>query len=171
MDDINNVFYKQKNKQLNDLFRILVFGGFGSGKSSVINALLGQNIMPMYPIPSMQPPIVVKYGKKDGVVLHFGFLSESLKLDVLPHKIREHIQLHGMRAVPPLSVDLAELEAILSIPDNAEISWIYYDGIIAYPSKDEFIKQIKNQKINDIKRKGKFLIISFLNCCLGIINA
>ncbi len=35
---------------------------------------------------------------------------------------------------------------------------IYYDGIIAYPSKDEFIKQIKNQKINDIKRKGKFLM-------------
>ncbi len=35
---------------------------------------------------------------------------------------------------------------------------VYYDGIIAYPSKEEFIKQIKNQKINDIKRKGKFLM-------------
>lgn len=35
---------------------------------------------------------------------------------------------------------------------------IYYDNIIAYPSKDEFIKKIANQKINDMKRRGKFLI-------------
>lgn len=35
---------------------------------------------------------------------------------------------------------------------------VYYDGIIAYPSKEEFVKNIRNQKINDIKRKGKFLM-------------
>lgn len=35
---------------------------------------------------------------------------------------------------------------------------IYYDNIIAYPSRDEFIKKVINQKINDMKRRGKFLI-------------
>ena len=35
---------------------------------------------------------------------------------------------------------------------------IYYDNIIAYPSVDEFKKQIKNQHINDILRRGKFLM-------------
>jgi len=35
---------------------------------------------------------------------------------------------------------------------------ILYNGIIAYPSTDIFIKQISNQTINDILRKGKFLI-------------
>ena len=35
---------------------------------------------------------------------------------------------------------------------------IIYEGIIAYPKTEEFIKNITNQTINDIKRKGKFLI-------------
>ena len=35
---------------------------------------------------------------------------------------------------------------------------IIYQGIIAYPDKDTFIKNITNQTINDIKRRGKFLM-------------
>ncbi len=35
---------------------------------------------------------------------------------------------------------------------------IYYNDIIAYPKIEEFKKQISNQKINDIKRRGKWLI-------------
>lgn len=35
---------------------------------------------------------------------------------------------------------------------------ILWDNIIAYPSKEQFIKEIANQCINDVKRRGKFLI-------------
>lgn len=35
---------------------------------------------------------------------------------------------------------------------------IIYDGIIEYPKKEEFTTKIKNQKINDIDRYGKWLI-------------
>ena len=35
---------------------------------------------------------------------------------------------------------------------------VLYKGIIAYPDKEEFIKNITNQTINDIKRRGKFLM-------------
>ncbi len=35
---------------------------------------------------------------------------------------------------------------------------ILYSGIIEYPDKSNFIKNITNQTINDIKRRGKFLI-------------
>ena len=35
---------------------------------------------------------------------------------------------------------------------------VLWDGIIAYPTKEEFIKNIANQTINDISRRGKFLI-------------
>ena len=38
---------------------------------------------------------------------------------------------------------------------NCKVLW---DGIIAYPGKEEFIKEIKNQTINDIERRGKFLL-------------
>lgn len=35
---------------------------------------------------------------------------------------------------------------------------IYYENIIAYPDIDTFKKQIRNQKINNILRRGKFLM-------------
>ena len=35
---------------------------------------------------------------------------------------------------------------------------IYYENIIEYPTSTEFKKQIINQKINDIKRRGKWLM-------------
>ena len=38
---------------------------------------------------------------------------------------------------------------------SASVLW---DNIIAYPEKELFIKNIGNQTINDIKRRGKFLV-------------
>lgn len=35
---------------------------------------------------------------------------------------------------------------------------IFWDNIIAYPEKDKFIKEITKQTINDVKRRGKFII-------------
>ena len=35
---------------------------------------------------------------------------------------------------------------------------VLWDNIISYPSKDEFIKEIANQTIRDVKRRGKFLM-------------
>ena len=35
---------------------------------------------------------------------------------------------------------------------------VLYDKIIAYPTKEKFIIKIQNQVINDITRRGKFLI-------------
>lgn len=40
---------------------------------------------------------------------------------------------------------------------------VIYPGIIAYPTPEEFIKQLENQTINDIKRRGKFLIFDLDN--------
>ena len=35
---------------------------------------------------------------------------------------------------------------------------VLWDNIIAYPSKEKFIKETANQSINDVKRRGKFLL-------------
>ena len=37
---------------------------------------------------------------------------------------------------------------------------IYWDNIIAYPTTNEFKKEIINQKINDITTRGKFIVMS-----------
>ena len=35
---------------------------------------------------------------------------------------------------------------------------VLWDNIIAYPSKEEFVKETADKTINDIKRRGKFLM-------------
>jgi len=40
---------------------------------------------------------------------------------------------------------------------------IYYQNTVAYPTSDEFIKEISNQTINDIKRRGKWLMFELDN--------
>lgn len=39
-------------------------------------------------------------------------------------------------------------------------SEVYYQNIIAYPDKDKFKRNIKNQKIKDIARRGKWIIFN-----------
>lgn len=43
---------------------------------------------------------------------------------------------------------------------------VRWDSIIAYPSKEKFIKKIANQCINDVKRRGKFLVFILDDYCL-----
>ena len=40
---------------------------------------------------------------------------------------------------------------------------IIYNNIIEYPTSDEFKSKIVNQKINDIKRRGKWLMFELDN--------
>lgn len=40
---------------------------------------------------------------------------------------------------------------------------IYYDKIIAYPGREQFIKNISNRIIQDIKRRGKYLLFDLDN--------
>lgn len=43
---------------------------------------------------------------------------------------------------------------------------VLYNNIIAYPDASTFVKNIKNKKIKDINRKGKFLIFDLGDYCL-----
>lgn len=37
---------------------------------------------------------------------------------------------------------------------------VYWDNMIEYPSKDKFLKEIKNQKILDINTRGKWIVLT-----------
>ena len=60
--------------------------------------------------------------------------------------------------------ELPEVETVKNTLKNIVIgkkiiaSNIYWDNIIAYPSPKEFKQKIKNQTINDVKRRGKWLM-------------
>jgi GTPase SAR1 family protein len=73
---LNMTAWQQKMQQLEqrattDNFKVLVMGEFKRGKSTFINALLGQEVLPAYATPTTAIINEVKWGEQPRAVLHF----------------------------------------------------------------------------------------------------
>jgi signal recognition particle receptor subunit beta len=62
-----------------DTLKVLVVGEFNSGKSTVINALLGQKLLPVYPVPTTALLTEVKWGEQPRAVLHYRSSSDGFQ--------------------------------------------------------------------------------------------
>lgn len=60
-----------KQRVLADNFKVLVMGEFNRGKSTFINALLGQEILPAYAIPTTAIINEVRWGEEPEALLHY----------------------------------------------------------------------------------------------------
>ncbi|MBD2292691.1 dynamin family protein [Anabaena sphaerica FACHB-251] len=67
IDDITEVFNKIKNQR----FRLAVIGEFSQGKSTLLNALLGEEIQPVRAVPCSGAVTVLKYGTQKRVICHY----------------------------------------------------------------------------------------------------
>lgn len=107
---------KLSDKVNNDTFKIQVVGTFSNGKSSVINALLGENVLPAYALPTTAVINEVKYGEKKEAILYFrNPLPEKLPATLSP-KAKSHMEKHNNSNVPPLVIDYNEIEDYVVIP-------------------------------------------------------
>lgn len=110
--ELENLSQKVKN----DTFKIMVTGTFKNGKSTFINALLGEEILPAYALPCTAVINEVKYGTEKRAVLHF---REKLP-DPLPEKLADravrHMNQYKGRAIPPLEIPYDEIEEYVVIP-------------------------------------------------------
>lgn len=107
---------KLSKKVNNDTFKIQVIGTFSNGKSTVINSLLGEDVLPAYALPTTAVINEVKYGDNKEAVLYFrNPLPENLPAS-LSVKALEHMKTHGMKNIPPLHISYDEIEDYVVIP-------------------------------------------------------
>lgn len=107
---------KLSKKVNNDTFKIQVIGTFSNGKSTVINALLGENVLPAYALPTTAVINEVKYGEKKEAILYFrNPLPANLPASLSP-KALQHMKQHGMKDIPPLRISYNEIEDYVVIP-------------------------------------------------------
>lgn len=107
---------KLSKKVNNDTFKIQVIGTFSNGKSTVINSLLGEEVLPAYALPTTAVINEVKYGDNKEAILYFrNPLPENL-LASLSVKALEHMKKHGMKNIPPLHISYNEIEDYVVIP-------------------------------------------------------
>ena len=107
---------KLSKKVNNDTFKIQVIGTFKNGKSTFINSLLGEEVLPAYALPCTAVINEVKYGEKKEAVLYFrNPLPDNLPASISP-KALSHMEKYGKIDVPPLHINYSELEDYVVIP-------------------------------------------------------
>ena len=107
---------KLNDKINNDTFKIQVIGTFNNGKSTVINALLGENVLPAYAVPTTAVINEVKYGDKKEAILHFRNPLPANLPQSLSQKALSHMQKYNMENIPPLHIEYSEIEDYVVIP-------------------------------------------------------
>ena len=102
-----------------DDFKVIVLGAFKTGKSTFINALLGEQVLPAYATPCTAVINEIKWNEKKKAVLHFANPLPSPLAEGLPNEVIVHIQNHSGNDVPPMEVDPERLEEFVVIRDPA----------------------------------------------------
>jgi GTPase SAR1 family protein len=103
-----------------DRFRVMVLGEFKRGKSTFINALLGQEVLPAFATPCTAIINEIKWGEARRAALHFKNPLPAALPPGLPRETLKHLANLGGKAAPPLDVPVGELERFVAIPDPAK---------------------------------------------------
>ena len=106
-----------KEKVQSDNFKVLVMGEFKRGKSTFINALLKEKVLPAYSKPCTAVINEIKYGDTPNAVICFKKNIETLP-DGLAPEIVSYIQKYqGQDDIPELEVPFDKLEQYVTIQD------------------------------------------------------
>lgn len=106
-----------KKKLESDNFKVLVIGEFKNGKSTFINALMGEKVLPAYSTPCTAVINEVIYGKDKRAMLFFkNPLPEEISSDITP-SAKQHIKKYEGQKIPPIELDVNDLVDYVAIPD------------------------------------------------------
>ena len=100
-----------------DSFKVLVVGEFKRGKSTFINALLGEEVLPAFAMPCTAVINEIKYSEEKKAVLHFANPLPE-KMPKLAKDVEAHIAKYSNEdAIPPMDIPVDRIEEFVVIPD------------------------------------------------------
>lgn len=122
-----------------DTFKIQIVGTFKNGKSTFINALLGEDILPTKAVPCTAVINEIKYGESKKAILNFRNPLPTTLLSEIPAATLAHMKAHGMANVPPMEIDYDRISDYVTIPvdgdpDEISLKSPYLSVELFYPS-------------------------------------
>lgn len=109
---------KLRDKVRSDNFKVMVVGLFKAGKSTLINSMLGDEILPDFATPCTAVINEVKYSNNKKAVLYFKDPIPENSDERLPRKAKSHISKYGSEDIPTMEISVDELEDYVVIPES-----------------------------------------------------
>lgn len=109
-----------KKKLESDNFKVLVIGEFKNGKSTFINAMLGDKVLPAYSVPCTAVINEVRYGKNKHATLYFKDPLPSEISSKITNEAKQHLRKYEGQKVPAIELDVDELIDYVVIPDPSK---------------------------------------------------
>lgn len=122
MDDAVDKLVALKRKLDDSAFRVMIVGTFKNGKSTFINAMLGQDVLPAYITPATAVISEVKYDDTQKAMLYFADPMPKPKElhSSIPNEIKSYIRQYHGKNIPPMQIDCNSIEDYATIPEDVE---------------------------------------------------
>lgn len=152
--DIEDIDLARKNIQ-KGVFRLLVLGDMKRGKSTFLNALIGENLLPSDVNPCTAVLTVLRYGQEKRVTVYFKDNQPAKQLDFATFK-QEY-------TIDPDDAKQLEEEKKLAFPD------VDY-AVVEYPLAllEKGIEIVDSPGLNDTEARNQ-LSLSYINNCHAIL--
>ncbi|MGF1991499.1 MAG: dynamin family protein [Nostoc sp. ZfuVER08] len=152
--DIDDITVASKNLR-QGVFRLLVLGDMKRGKSTFLNALIGENLLPSDVNPCTAVLTVLRYGPEKKVTIHFNDGKNAQQLDFQSFKHKYTID--------PAEAKKLEQEKKQAFPD------VDY-AVVEYPLTllEKGIEIVDSPGLNDTEARNE-LSLSYVNNCHAIL--
>jgi len=117
MNQMCEILKKLSDKVQNETFKVQIVGTFKNGKSTFINSILGEEVLPAYALPCTAIVNEVKWCETKKAVVHFRNPLPPQLPSGIPKRAMEHMKKHNMEDIPPIEIPYDEIEqyAVISI--------------------------------------------------------
>ncbi|MBK1990510.1 dynamin family protein [Sphaerospermopsis aphanizomenoides BCCUSP55] len=152
--DIEDITVASKNLS-QGVFRLLVLGDMKRGKSTFLNALIGENLLPSDVNPCTAVLTVLRYGAEKKVTIHFNDGKSPQQLDFQSFKYKYTID--------PAEAKKLEQEKKQAFPD------VDY-AVVEYPLTllEKGIEIVDSPGLNDTEARNE-LSLGYINNCHAIL--
>lgn len=147
-------FTSLRNKLCDDALKIQIVGCFNTGKTTFINAMIGEDVLPVDIIPCTAVVSEVKYSPKKKAAIHFRNPLPLGLIDYIPASTREYIKEHNMGReangapcqIPPLQISFDRISEYVAITEPP--SDILFDEDSFHRYIENFNRQCPYEKVS-----------------------